>query len=337
MAEAGPRETDLLAEADGFARRHFSLLRRFAMRRDRARAGQARQNSTILAHWSGVRPSSSRLCLFAHFDPQGRIDPTVTYYLQALRAAGFDVVLVSSSPTLAAADVEATRPLCRDIFQRTNVAMDFGAWHDAILRLTEDVARCEELLLANDSVYGPLVPLAPIVEAMRAGDNDFWGMTDCHVLGRHLQSYFMVLRRPVLLSATFRRFWQEFVFFRNKDNIIRDYEVGLTARLAADGFRSRAFCRAEDLARTEREAGVDDELIDRRARGRALHSSIPITYWKALVLRHGYPFVKRELIRDNPYRLPSVAELPAIVSQVGGYQVELIRSHLQRLGQRSMF
>jgi lipopolysaccharide biosynthesis protein len=336
MTGAGPRETDLLAEADGFARRNFSLLRRFAMRRDRARADRSRQASTILAHWSGARPSASRLCLFAHFDPQGRIDPTVTYYLQALRAAGFDVVLVSSSPTLVAEDVEATRPLCRDIFHRTNVAMDFGAWHDAVLRLADDVARCEELLLANDSVYGPLVPLAPIIATMRAGDNDFWGMTDCHVLGQHLQSYFLLLRRPVLLSSTFKRFWQEFVFFRNKDNIIRDYEVGLTARLAADGFRPQAFCRAEDVAQGELQAGQGDALIDRRARGRALNSSIPITYWKALVLRHGYPFVKRELVRDNPFRLPSVADVPAVLRQAGGYQVDLIRSHLKRLGQRSM-
>ena len=307
------------------------------MRRDRARARRDRPHSTILAHWAGVRPSTSRLCLFAHFDPQGRIDPTVTYYLQALRVAGFDVVLVSSSPTLVAADVEATRPLCRDIFHRTNLAMDFGAWHDAIVRLREDVARCDELLLANDSVYGPLFPLDPIVQAMRAADNDFWGMTDCHVMGRHLQSYFLLLRRPVLLSATFEGFWRDFVFFGNKDNVIRDYEVGLTVRLRADGFRDQAHCRAEDVASREAQVGRADDLdnlIDDRARGRALDSSTPITYWKALVVKHGFPFVKRELVRDNPYRLPSLPDLPGVVGQVGGYDVELIRSHLRRLGHR---
>lgn len=258
------------------------------------------------------------------------------FLLQSLRSAGFDIVLVSSSPHLDPGDVERARAICRDILHRTNIGLDFGSWRDALAQLGS-LDGYQELLLTNDSVYGPLQPFESVFAKMQQRECDFWGTTDCYMMGRHLQSYFLLLRRSVLDSPVFQGFWKDFVFFRNKDNVIRDYEIGLTARLQQAGFRYEVLCPAADLAATEAEDSDARHLIDPRVRGLAYDSSPPIAFWQALVLRHGFPFVKRELVRDNPYRLRSVARLADVVAQVGTYDVSLIQAHLKRLGHDVVF
>jgi hypothetical protein len=45
-------------------------------------------------------PGRRALVLFAHFDPQGVVDPYVVYYLNALHGLGATIVFVSGSPSL---------------------------------------------------------------------------------------------------------------------------------------------------------------------------------------------------------------------------------------------
>src|SRR6202161_3084025 len=53
------------------------------------------------------------LILFAHFDPQGVVDPYVVYYLKALYGLGATIVFVSGSPSLTAESVAPIREFCR--------------------------------------------------------------------------------------------------------------------------------------------------------------------------------------------------------------------------------
>ena len=56
------------------------------------------------------------LVLFAHFDPQGIVDPYVAYYLNALHGLGATIVFVSGSPTLTPESVAGIRSsLCRHL------------------------------------------------------------------------------------------------------------------------------------------------------------------------------------------------------------------------------
>lgn len=272
---SGPAGLDLpldpaqvFAEADAFMGERFTSARRWSMHRDRVaslwRAIRHGKASPLLRAFRGVDARGGRLCLLAHHDPDGRIDPYVIAYIDSLVAAGFDVILSSSAPSLAPADVDQARARCLAVLHRRNEGLDFGSWKDA-LSWCSDWQRYDLIVLANDSVYGPLQPLAPIIAEMDRRPCDFWGITDCHVMGHHLQTYFVAFKRAALQSPVFRDFWERFVFFGNKDNVIRDYEVGLSRRLWAAGLRPGVWSGvaaledrlAGDPSAGEQLAGVD--------------------------------------------------------------------------------
>jgi lipopolysaccharide biosynthesis protein len=73
--------------------------------------------------------------------------------------------------------------------RRANVGRDFGAWRDAAAIALQRFGTPQELLLTNDSVLGPFLPLAPLVDAWRAGGDGFLGLTESLGGGAHLQSY----------------------------------------------------------------------------------------------------------------------------------------------------
>src|SRR5688572_8447822 len=71
---------------------------------------------------------AERLCVFASYDGQSIVDPYVLRYLEDLRAAGFDLVFVTTSAALRDADVAALRRLCRTVVLRANTGYDFYSW-----------------------------------------------------------------------------------------------------------------------------------------------------------------------------------------------------------------
>ena len=69
-------------------------------------------------------PSGCRtLVLFAHFDPQGVVDPYVAYYLKALHGLAATIVFVSGSPTLTPESVAPIRSLCSGIYTRRTLSL----------------------------------------------------------------------------------------------------------------------------------------------------------------------------------------------------------------------
>ena len=105
------------------------------------------------------------VALLCHWDPSGAVRPDTARYIRELAEAGFSVVVISNGtpirPEVAASLTGAA--LC---LTRWNVGIDFGAWRMAMHKLSLPRANTKRILLVNDSVYGPLVPLAPLLARM---------------------------------------------------------------------------------------------------------------------------------------------------------------------------
>ena len=65
---------------------------------------KARETGTAAPSQSG------RVCLFAHYDPHGIVDPYVFHYLAQLRGLDADILFVSTASSLRSCWREATRP-----------------------------------------------------------------------------------------------------------------------------------------------------------------------------------------------------------------------------------
>jgi hypothetical protein len=261
-----------------------------------------------------------KVALFAHFDRSGALRDHVLTYLSALKDAGFSVIYVTNSGRLLPGVHGRLKSCCSAVLVRRNVGYDFGAWREGLERLALPRSNTVMLLLANDSVYGPLVPLHNLFRRIDFATADMWGATESWQTRYHLQSYFLLVGEAVLRSEPWRQFWSRIRPVPSKGWIVRHCEVGLSQQILQTGFRCQAlwpYARLVadvDPLRTSNgeNDGKDREDRDPVIRARDAHARHvreanvrqrplnPTTdLWRQL-LRAGFPFVKRELLRDNP-------------------------------------
>lgn len=283
-------------------------------------------------------------CVFAHFDPSDEVDDHVIYFIGALRTV-VDCLQFVTSSNLSTRDIKKLESLGVNIIHRDNKGYDFFSYKVGIAALA--LNQYDELILCNDSVYGPFYDLRKLFQDMRQKDGDFWGITESFDFSRHLQSYFLVFKRPVLQSATFREFWASLESLKNKKEIIRRYEIGLSQLLLNAGFSLYALVSYNDLDLGNRQhpswSGYLKILRNRwsdptfwpdvlRYFSGNLDISINPTHiqWKALLENHNAPFLKIALLRDNPKNLRDIDTALSVIQSLGNYPVRLISSHLRK-------
>ncbi len=281
-----------------------------------------------------------KVAVFAHYDRRGRVDDYVVHHLRSLRAAGFHIVFISNAPRW---DPSPLLPLCSLVVRRKNIGYDFGAYKDA-LSLLGDVSALDQLILANDSVYGPFNDLGNILKACdhRA---ELWGITDSWSVRYHLQSYFLLFDKVALRSTVMREFWRSVRYVQSKNWVIVKYEIGLTQALLRSGLRCEALCpyRVATGALTEAVVGHGllkrDDIPDSHTRYvrhifGLIEQGIPLNsmhhFWDHLITKMGCPFIKRELLTKNPEGVPYVSRWPEVIRSVSDYDTSLIVQHLQR-------
>ncbi len=296
-----------------------------------------RSPQQLRSQWpDGEIPLGPKVCVFVHWDGAGDVRPHVLHHVRTLAEAGISVVFVTNSGRLRTDALERLKPICAGILVRGNVGYDFGAWREGIDRLSLPRANTEMVLLANDSVYGPVRMLDDILNAIDFTRADVWGCTESWQHRYHLQSYFMAFSPAVVRSPAWRSFWQSVRPTWSKNWLIRIYEIGLTQALLRAGFGCRAIWPYQDLVRdidaemltdfTEGGPNLADPAvavrqIQARRLRKAVVQRIPLNptsdLWRQLLTAR-YPFIKRELLRDNPTAVPDVAEWRDVLASVGG-------------------
>lgn len=278
-----------------------------------------------------ARPTGASLALFLHWSPDGRVSAMVRRQLALWGEHGFTVVFISNAK-VPAADRDAVADHAALLILRGNGGRDFGAWRDAFAIATRWFGLPRELLLANDSVLGPIRPLAPIVAAWRRAGDGLFGMTESVAPRPHLQSYLLLAagERAVASVASHLLAFRD---LRSKWRIVQTGEIALSARAVADGvncgsvFSYSAACRAIDSV-TRRDLGWRF-VEEGTARHWPLNPTIHL--WRPLVAQLGFPYFKRELLRAMPDVLgPSAAWRPLASER----DAALIVDHLHIMGIR---
>ena len=231
-----------------------------------------------------------RLCFFAHYHPRGVVSDAVVIYLRALRDAGFSVVVLSTAD-LDEGEQSKLGAECSALIMRDNVGLDFGGWIEAYQRFMPIEA--DLLLLANDSVYAPFGDLSAFIERLLAVPADFYGAVESREMEPHLQSWFLLLRPTAYRSAPFRELLTSAISADTpKWDIIRNYELGVTRRLRDAGLTYHAGWSAAGsgpIARTEEYNPM--HLL-----------------WRSMIASAGVPFLKVEVLRDNPTRVGKLGD-----------------------------
>jgi lipopolysaccharide biosynthesis protein len=291
--------------------------------------------------WHGPVPltNASRVALVVHFDRRGRFLRYFQHFVSALHSAGFAVIVISNSPKIDETTLSELVPSCAAVIHRKNIGLDFGAWRDGLTLLSE-LSSLEALVLANDSVFGPVTNIAAILQKCDFDEADIWGMTDSYDGRFHLQSYFLVLGRAALTNPYFSEFWRRVRYLQHKPTVIRFYEVGFTQKLLAGGLRARALFPYPQIARAivDRAMKADPNEHELLTAYRDLllvhiNGGSPLNpthfFWDYLITDAGFPFIKRELLEKNPMAIPFMVKWRGTLQESTDYPIELIDEYLQ--------
>ena len=308
----------------------------------RSRAPRIRQR------WTGQRPltGAARVVVLVHYSRRGAFLRYFRYMVEQFDRAGFATIIVSNSPKLDAEAVQSLLPHCALVLHRRNVGYDFGAWRDGILQIP-DLTAVRQLLITNDSVFGPLQGLDTVLERCDPARGDVWGVTESFDTRYHLQSYFLVFHAAVLQAPKFSKFWRTMRYVENKRVVIFKYEIGLSQLLLKAGFRLRALhpyreltgaLMARSLTDTERHPLIDEyssNVLQSINLGKPLN---PTHYfWDSLIISFGCPFIKRDLLEKNHVGIPLLCSWRAAIAEVSDYPIEFIEEYLQEASRNKVF
>lgn len=287
-------------------------------------------SSTLREAYEGFDPEkrSSRLCLFAHFDPDGRIDPYVLAHMSHLKECGFDVVLSSTSPVLDATDLECARRICRLVILRSNMGLDFVSWKVAMDKLG-DAATYDRLLLTNDSIFGPFHSLSPLFSRMEEAPELVCGLTDNWEKHYHLQSFFLYFKKPIIEAKFFHTFWHDMRLYFDKEKIIEQFEVGLSRLLIRNRVQLKAIYSYYDVREVCLAQGQEFQFA---AMIRSQPCNATIFMWDILLKDFDFPFLKTEILKWNRKGTKNVVFWRDFVPKFGpgGESHNLILDYLKR-------
>ena len=192
----------------------------------------------------------TRLALYVFFHKEGILEEYVSYYLKGLKAVCADIVLIANGG-LSEEAKRQLEALSVQYIVRENKGVDFAAWKAGLSYVGWDkVRQYDELVLCNCSCYGPVYPFSEAFDRMKDRACDFWGLNrqpdlpDKLVgpaearfpMTEHIQSYFYVFRRRVLLSEAFRAWWDSLVEAKSYWEEIREHELKFSGYLEKAGF-----------------------------------------------------------------------------------------------------
>ena len=283
----------------------------------------------ILEAADGHDHPTPSLALYLHWSPDGRISSMVRRQVRLWREAGFACVFVTNAnPPAEDWNAIAENTVLR--IRRANVGRDFGAWRDAAAVALQRFGIPRELLLTNDSVLGPFLPLAPLVDAWRGGGDGFFGLTESLGGGAHLQSYALLGRGEKAVGEMLGHL-AALKDTRSKWQLVQRGEIGLTQRMRRAGVPCWALFGQERLAALA-DAPTRARIAPRYSSKEAF-ARVPFNpchhLWRELVEGMGYPYLKSELILRNPLKLPYIVNWREVVPSD---QLPIIEEHLAMMG-----
>jgi SAM-dependent methyltransferase len=353
LSEGG--EHVVSARSHGVALRPPQLRFRLAHRQAAGVVNDATATPTALVRVVGsvadlrVKATAARrLAIIACHTDGGRIFQYHRLLLDDLRAQGMATVLVRNGGDHVERFVDAARDLADLVIVRDNTGMDFSAWVSALAHVQIELGALDELVFMNDSVVGPLFPLEEAMTKMAASPCDFWGMTDSWQFGYHLQSYFLCFKQRALQSDALGEFLRSYPHPTSKDAIIRCGEIGLSRALVEAGLRPGVYCPYEPVAtrwlqtlparldhlRSAPEVAAGMPGFAERATAHIaavsnhLRTGQPVNathfFWDTLIREFRFPFLKKELLLQNPMSIPNLGDISGLLAHAG-FPQEAIR------------
>ncbi len=264
-----------------------------------------------------------RLGIFVFYDKQGIAGKYVEYLLTQIKNNVDDLFIVSNC-ILVKASKELFLTYTNNIIERENYGFDGGAYRDVLCNVIglNNCKKWDELLLINDTFYGPFCPLSNIFKRMENSPCDFWGLS-IHgdnkgnvkrIISRHLQSYFLVIRSEMLKSSYFSEFWLKMKDIDSFIDAVDNFEIEFTQFFSKYGFSYETFIDTTTFEYGYEEKGINwTELMP-----------------YDLLINKGFPILKRKSLVSRSFFQTNALKILRYISDTTDYNIQMIWQDLLR-------
>ena len=256
-----------------------------------------------------------RICLFAGYDNKNIIHDYVVYYLKELSTVA-DVYYMADNEISDDEKAKIT-PYVKEAYGFNHKKYDFGSWQELIKIIGwEKLSEYDELILANDSVFGPLYPIKELFDKIEKDRQwDVCGMIEessfrkengTKKLYNFLQSYFLVIRNKVIKDKNFQCFMEQITIHKDKGDVVYYGEISLSQLFIDKGFTCKKII-----------SGRKD----------------PFKMWKSLIKHDKFYFIKKSKFVEKSYynQIESVYNYKAFLKKYCKYDVNLISNYISYL------
>lgn len=267
-----------------------------------------------------------RICIFVTYDQDKIVDNYVGYMLKELKTCVQSLVVVCNQQEIVKGLENITR-YADNIFFRENIGYDAGAFKDALCSLIgwNKIYEYDELVLVNDSFFGPFIPMVEIFNELDLKVWDFCGLSkhaetitfDHSYYPEHIQSFFLRVGSKMLHSIEFKEYWEKLPYFKRFEDVVQHHEVIFTKYFRNLGYKydvlMQAGCNdsANILNNYNQYGLLSYELISRRK----------------------FPFLKRKPLRDNTLKQQTQENIKQAIDYIDkctSYDVNLIWENIIR-------
>lgn len=249
------------------------------------------------------------IAVMAVYDADGIIDDDILYYLNALRKVT-DRIVVAVNGRVNAEGKARLQNVADDIFIRPNKGFDFGAYKDVIQNYLPDTiwSDYQEMILCNDTCFGPFTSFAAIFDIMRARSLEFWSINfRDNILIPYYESFFMVFSGRALILL--KSFLSEVV------------DSGITDMTCAQGYE-------HSLSESVMQQGI---LAGCYTSGQEIYSNLDIYRSPDYAIEYlGMPFLKKKCFCPEMIEQENCYAALALVRKQTGYPIEYIYDSVQR-------
>lgn len=152
----------------------------------------------------------NRLCIFSFYDASGHADSYIHYLLQDLLKCVNRLIIVVNGE-IEHQGQNIFRSFTDEIYIRKNVGFDAGAYRYVLIEVLKEneLKKYDEIILCNDTFFGPLKSFVDIFHDMEGKPCDFWGINGYFdMVFSHIQSYFMVFRKNIIVKKLLTEYFR---------------------------------------------------------------------------------------------------------------------------------
>lgn len=267
-----------------------------------------------------------RLCIYLTYDRESIIDKYIGYVLKELKQCSSYLIVINNELEIRKGN-DILKKLADKIFFRENIGYDAGGFKDALCHYLgwNAIYEYDELILVNDSFFGPFKPLQEIFEEMEKKKVDFWGLTKhgerkdktLFYTPEHIQSFFVVIRKKMLHSKEYRDYWEQLPYYKTFIDVVRNYEVKMTSYFVELGFRYAVL--------------ANNEINDSSNLKNNIVQYSTLSY--ELIEKRNFPFFKKQQIAYNTLDLQTQENVKKSLEYIDShtdYDVNLIWQNVIR-------